>query len=74
MTLSARDADALHRWIADHVDALVVPAPGGAELRHEVISGGASNLTIGGSIVSTSAIVDALPGMSILIWVPTTIA
>jgi aminoglycoside phosphotransferase (APT) family kinase protein len=44
--LDPAQAAALHRWLADHVDG--VPAPGGADsLAHEVISGGASNLTMG---------------------------
>jgi aminoglycoside phosphotransferase (APT) family kinase protein len=50
MTAVGADLDgrALHRWLADHVEEVAVAPPdAGVELHHEVISGGASNLTLG---------------------------
>jgi aminoglycoside phosphotransferase (APT) family kinase protein len=55
------DDGALHRWLAEHVEEVAVPAPGRAELRHEVISGGASNLTIGVQIGDADLVVRRPP-------------
>ena len=55
------DADALHRWLAANVTDVAIPAPGDAELRHEVISGGASNLTIGVRIGDADLVVRRPP-------------
>lgn len=57
--MSDLDTAALHRWLADHVDN--VAAPGEAELEHEVISGGASNLTIGVRIADADLVVRRPP-------------
>ena len=61
MTAVELDADALHRWLATHVEEVDVPAPGDAELHHEVISGGASNLTMGVRIGDADLVVRRPP-------------
>ena len=53
------DVDSLHRWLADNVDG--VPDPGDAPLEHEVISGGASNLTMGVKIGDADLVVRRPP-------------
>lgn len=53
------DVDALHGWVATNVDG--VPGPGAATLEHEVISGGASNLTIGVRIGDADLVVRRPP-------------
>jgi aminoglycoside phosphotransferase (APT) family kinase protein len=56
------DPVALHRWLAAHVEEVDVPAPGpGSELVHEVISGGASNLTLGVRIGEVELVVRRPP-------------
>jgi len=52
--MSDLDVDALGRWLADH---LGIEGP----LRHEVISGGASNLTIGVTVGETELVVRRPP-------------
>ena len=52
---------ALHRWLAEHVTDLDIPAPGEADLEHEVISGGASNLTVGVRIGDADLVVRRPP-------------
>ena len=59
MTLTEHDVEALHRWLADHVAE--VRGLGSAELEHEVISGGASNLTIGVRIGDADLVVRRPP-------------
>jgi aminoglycoside phosphotransferase (APT) family kinase protein len=61
VTAAELDAAALHRWLATNVEEVDVPGPGEAELLHEVISGGASNLTIGVRIGDADLVVRRPP-------------
>ena len=57
--LSDDDAAKLHSWLSDHVDG--VDAPSAATLTYEVISGGASNLTMGVTIGDRELVVRRPP-------------
>jgi aminoglycoside phosphotransferase (APT) family kinase protein len=55
------DRSALHRWLTANVEEVAIPGPVHAELQHEVISGGASNLTIGVRIGDADLVVRRPP-------------
>ena len=61
MTEPVIDVGALHRWLATNVEEIEVAGPGESDLQHEVISGGASNLTIGVRIGAADLVVRRPP-------------